>query len=144
MVQQIMPEQIPKFWEAAKDLIEDTIPDIHGESPQKMNNILSKLLDGSMILWVTFDGVKRKTNGLFITKVIEDDITEVKSLLMYAGHSYYSVGPETWMEGWEAMSKYGKNLGCKRMLVYTDVPFLIEQAKKFGGTTSYTFLDIPF
>jgi len=35
-------------------------------------------------------------------------------------------------------------LGCKRMIVYTDVPFLVEQAKKFGGVVSYTFLDIPF
>ena len=144
MVQQIMPEQVPKFWEAAKDAIELAIPDVYGESPQKMNNILSSLLNGAMILWVTFGGEEGKTNGLFITKIIEDDITEVKSLLLYCLHTYYSVTPDIWAEGWKAMRKYGMSLGCKRMVAYTDVPFIINEAEKVGGTVSYTYLDMPF
>jgi len=144
MVQQIMPEQIPEFWEAAKEAVEIAIPDVYGESPQKMNNILSSLLDGAMILWVNFESAERKTNGLFITKIVEDDITEVKSLLLYCLHTYYAVSPLNWAEGWEAMRKYGMSLGCKRMIAYTDVPFIIDEAKKVGGTVSYTYLDMPF
>ena len=40
MVQQIMPEQVPKFWEAAKNLVEEAIPNVYGESSNKLNNIL--------------------------------------------------------------------------------------------------------
>ena len=144
MVQQIMPEQVPKFWEAAKNLVEEAIPNVYGESSNKLNNILSELLMGTMILWVTFDGEEKKTNGLFITKVIEDGITEVRSLLMYCLYTYSNVTPQIWADGWEAMRKYGMSVGCKRMTAYTDVPFIIEQAKKVGGVVSYTFLDMPF
>jgi len=146
MVQQIMPEQVTAFWEAAKDTILKSIPTIHGESEQKMNNILAALLSGKMILWVTYeiDKMKKRTNGLFITRILEDDITEIKSLLMYCGHTYHPVSDQVWVEGWEAMEKYSKANGCWRMVVYTDVPALVERAKQFGGSTSYTFLSLPF
>jgi len=144
MVQQIMPEQVPAFWEAAKDAIESAIPNVHGKPEQKLNNVLSSLLSGAMILWINFESEERKSNGLFITRVIEDDITDVKSLLMYCLHTYYPVSSMNWVEGWEAMRKYGMSLGCTRMVAYTDVPAIINEAKKVGGVTSYTFLDMPF
>jgi len=146
MVQQIMPEQVVTFWGVAKEAIEQCLPDVYGESEQKMNNILAGLLNGSLTLWITYEIVKMKkqTNGLFITKILKDDITEMKSLLMYCLHTYYSVEDRTWIEGWEAMEKYGRSRDCKRMVVYTDVPYIIEQAKKFDGVASYTFISIPF
>ena len=147
MLQMIMPEQIPAFWGSLEEMLRKALPIIPGETDEKYNNILTKLLEGVMTCWVAYheeDGEKI-SNGIGITMVINEIITETKSLLIYAMATLEgkNASLQDYQEGIEALRKYAKSLGCNRVTSYTDNEYLVNMAKNIGGVSSYTFIAFP-
>jgi len=146
MVTKLLPDQIAKFWPVIKYAVEQSVPPTVGEHPDKMNRILSAMLSGKLDVWVSYqhqeDGVT-KFDGIGVTQILYDEASHTKSLLIYAVYAYEKTVPETWAEAYEAVGKYALSQGCNRYIAYSSVPFIIEQAKRFGGDTSFTFISLP-
>jgi len=147
MLQQIMPEQIPAFWGSLEEMIRKALPVVPGESDGKFNNILTKLLEGVMTCWVAYDDRdgEKVSNGIGITIVVSDDVTETKSLLLYCMATLEGGSPslQSYQEGMVALRKYAKSKGCDRVTAYTNIDYLINVAKSIGGVASYTFISFP-
>jgi len=147
MLQQVMPEQIPSYWEAIKKVIETALPKIAGESNNKANNILERLLEGVFTCWVSY-GIKdgeKKANGVGLTRIISDEITETKSLLIYCMATIEGGDPDfkEYQEGILALRKYARSKGCSRITSYTDIEYLVDMARNLGGGTIYSFIAFP-
>ena len=146
MLLQIMPEQVIQFKDMVKEAIEAAIPPVPGESVEKLNNIMVKLLSGEMTCWIIYrkleDGSKESI-GLMITKRVYDDVTETCSLLIYCLYIYKASNDKDWIEGFEALRKFGSKFGCSRITGYIQEDLVMKRVLQFGGGVEYSFISIP-
>lgn len=142
MLIRLTPEQISDHWEQLEFAIKESLPPTIGEVPDKMNNILMSLLDSRMQAWTSCsvkDG-KAVISGFVITQVLDDLASKTKSLLIYCLYGYEDVDESEWVEGIRVLKKFRDSIGCRRILAYTDMPYIIDVAKRLGANTDYTLV----
>lgn len=145
MLTRLLPDQISKHWDVIKYAIEGSLPPVAGEGPEKMNKILMSLLNGKSQCWASYiieDDVRR-FEGIMVTKISHDTISDTRSLMIYCLYSYGKVKKSSWLTGLRTIAKYAISNDCDRIIGYTSVPFLVGMAKKLGGDTKHTFISLP-
>ena len=142
MLTKLLPDQISNFWDIIKYAVEQSVPPIVGEHPNKMNNILSACLNGSLDVWASYVRGEDSTKfeGIVLTELLHDKSSQTNNLLIYCLYGYEKVDSQSWIAGLEAILKYADSLNCNQVIAYTDVAYLIEMASRFGGDTRYTFV----
>lgn len=135
MITRLLPEQVSNLWDIIKHAIEESLPPIVTRSPDSMNRILASLLSGKTDCWISYTKTEEmsKFDAVILTKLIFDDATHTKNLLLYSVYGYAKMEPRHWMEGFAFMSKYALAQGCDRLIAYTEVPYLIEMAKQYNA-----------
>jgi len=141
MMNQLLPDQISKFWDIIKYAIEQSTPPIVSESPNKMNNILMAALSGDIDVWVSYEREegKVKFNGVVLTEILFDKPSRTKNLLIYCLYGYEKISEDSWKHVVLALLKYAKSKGCNQVVAYTKVPYIIKVVKSLGGEADYTF-----
>jgi hypothetical protein len=141
----MLPEQVSKFWDVVKYAIEQSLPPIAGENPDRMNRILASILSYKTQCWASYvrDEDVRTFNGIVLTRIVTDDISGLKSLLIYCLYGYNNVSEDSWKTGFKTLVKWAMSKGCSSIIGYTDNPRAIEIVKKFGGEAKQTFVSIP-
>ena len=142
LVSKLLPEQISAFWDIIKYAIEESLPPIVGEHPDRMNRILSAALRGTLEVWAEYvkDGDNVKFEGIALTQILYDEPSGTKNLLVYCLYGYNPIDPGSWARTLIVIAKYAKEKGCNQIVAYTSVPHLINLAKGLGGNTDYTFI----
>ena len=142
MLNRLLPEQISNFWGVIKYAIEQSLPPIVGEHPDKMNRVLSAALSGKVDVWASYvkDGEGNRFEGIMLTQILYDDASNTRNLLIYCLYGYDVVSKETWLNGLVSLVKYAKSRNCVQIIAYTDVPSLIDLVKNLGGEAKYTFI----
>lgn len=145
-----MPEQVMKYWDSIRSGLELSLPPIVGKKniadDDVMNNICAAMLAGQMVCWLCYrkkeDGAD--VTGFVVTTILADQCTMTKSLLLYSVYSPddREIGDDGWAEGFVALSKYGKSMGCSNMVGYTNIGTIIERVEEYGGT-AYKFGVVP-
>jgi hypothetical protein len=142
MLTKLIPEQISKLWPIIKYAIEQSVPPMAGDHPEKMNRILSSALCGKIDIWASYakkDNVN-KFEGIVVTEVLYDDASGIKNLLIYSVFGYEKTSKSTWITGLATLAKYGKSLKCNNIVAYSSEKDIIDLVKRLGGDTSFTFL----
>ena len=142
MLTKLLPDQISKFWDIIKYAIEESLPPLAGDHPDRMNRILSALLSSKVQCWASYRREKNNTifEGVCLTKLLYDDVSDTRNLLLYSVYGYEKTIEETWMEAFLAVAKYAEGLDCNRIVGYTSVPYLVEKAKLYGANTDNVFV----
>lgn len=142
MLTKLLPEQISKFWDIIKYAVEESLPPVVGESPNKMNNILMSCLNGTLEVWASYERSEEGTRfeGLMITSILYDKSSQTKNLLIYCIYGYNKVDKQSWYSGLTSLLKYAKSKNCNQIVAYTDVPMLVDLVKSLGGEARYTFV----
>ena len=142
MLVKLLPEQISKFWDVIKYAIEQSVPPIAGEHPNKMNNILMAALEGSIDIWASYrkDKNVNKFEAIVVTEILYDVPTRTRNLLIYCVYGYSDIGEKSWIDGVRAIAKYAASKRCNRMVAYTEVPYIVDLVSRLGADTRYTFI----
>jgi len=140
MITKLLPEDVSKYWDIISYGLERSLPPV-ANGVERMNNILASLLAGSMECWLGSEG--DQIAGMMVTAVAEDVCSGTRDLMIYALYGYDKLPGELWVEGYSLVSRYAKSKNCGRITAYTNVPSLVEVAKKFGGDTQYTYITVP-
>ena len=145
MLLQIMPEQVIQFKEVIRAAVDASLPETPGESANKFNNILQKLLIGEMTGWIIYrrEEDKKKTIGFMITTIEYNDITETKSLLIYCIHVYGMSNDKDWVEGFRALEAYGVKHKCTSLTGYMLRDSFLKRAYQFGAEVRQLVI-VPF
>ena len=141
MLVRLLPDQISKFWDIIKYAVEQSLPPIVGEHPDKMQNILMAALDGSIDVWASYSKGEEgnKFEGVVLTELLFDRPSRTKNLLLYCLYGYEGVDSKSWMTGIHTLAKYALSRGCNQVVAYTDIPYMINLTKKLGGEAKYTY-----
>jgi len=142
MLTQLTLDQVSSYWDIVKYAIEESLPPLTVDHPDRMNKILSNLLSNESQCWVSYIKGEEETKfeGVVVTKIIYDDVSDTKNLLIYCLYGYDAIDSKSWMIGLEALVKYAKANNCAQVVGYTDVPRVIEIVNSLGGQTDYTFI----
>ena len=146
MLTRLLPDQISEYWDIISPAIEASLPPIASGKEERMNRVLMSLLSSQSQCWAGYrvdDNEKRVFEGIMVTKIYHDYISNCKSLLIYSLYSYSKVSKRTWLNGFKSIIKYAMSHDCEDIVAYTSVPFLIDMAKKLGGNVDYTFVKLP-
>ena len=142
MLTRLLPEQVSKFWDIIKYALEESLPPIVGGHPERMNRILTSLLTDKAICWASYkrgeEGVKFE--GIAVTRILYDDVSDTRNLLIYAVYGYEETDSNTWIEGITSILKYANSKRCEQIIAYTDFPHVVEIVDRLGGSTATTFL----
>jgi len=142
MLVKLLSDQVARNWEEIKVAIKRSAPVVEGESPEKYNNILERMLIGKMDCWLSYNEEK-VMDTLITTYVIEDEIGGTRSLMIYSVTGIGPVSLKSWIEGIKTLKDYGKSLGCNRLMAYSCNEFILKIAEKNGGDSSWHLVTIP-
>jgi len=142
MLTRLLPDQIAKFWPIIKYAVEESLPPIVGEHPDKMNRMLSAMLSGKLEVWASYKKPNNKFEAIVVTQFLYDEASNTRNFLLYCLYGYEQIDSASWTEGWIALAKYAKAKGCHSIMAYTANAHLIDLAKLYGGNTDYTFISL--
>lgn len=142
MLTRLLPEQVAKFWDVIKYAVEESLPPLVGGHPDRMNRILTSLLSGGLTCWASYRKCENGNifEGICITKLIYDEASHTRNLLLYTVYGYNKIVEDSWANAFISIAKYAKKHKCNEIIAYTDVPYLVKKAKEFGADTSFTFV----
>ena len=147
MLTRLLPEQVSKFWDVIKYAIEESLPPIAGEHPDKMNRILSSALSGNLTVWVSYiiDGEVKRLEAVLCTRILYDDVSNTRNLLIYCFYGYENIDSQSYVDGIRALAKYAVAKHCSQVIAYTDIEYVKQVVNYLGGESKYTFLsfDVP-
>ena len=142
MIIRLSTAQISTHWEAIKDMIVRAVPDLPGQFANRENNILRSLLIGESVCWIGYKNTEEKKNnivGMMITRIIYDDITDIRSLLIYCIASWEVLDYSFYREGFGPLKDYAKEASCNRIIFYSDELRVIKLAEDLGFNTDLHF-----
>jgi len=143
LIVKMLPEQVSAFWDVIKYAIEESVPPMVHDHPDKINRILSSILRGTMDVWASYNKLQDETvkfESIAIVQVLYDEPSNTKNLLIYCLFGYDHISGDSWIQKFSTAIKVAKELGCTQVTAYSNSEKVIESAKKFGGDTSYTFI----
>ena len=141
MLTKLLPEQISEHWNIIKFAIQESLPPTVGQNPDKLNRILTSALSGKIEIWASYiRGDDSVFEVIVVTKLLYDESSDTRNLLIYCLYGYNEVQEDSWLIGLQTIVKYAKNINCQQIVAYTDSPYIVDIVKKLGGDTSYTFL----
>ena len=141
MLTRLLPDQVSKHWNIIKYGVERSLPPIVSAHPDKMNRILSAALCGRIDVWVSRPKEdKSKLEFIALTKILYDDVSDTKNLLIYCIYSYDGVSRASWDSGLMTVLKEASGRGCSQIVAYTNLPYVVDLTRRLGGEAIYTFL----
>jgi hypothetical protein len=142
VLNKLLPDQVSQYWDIIKYAIEQSLPPAIGDHPDKMNRILAAALADKVDVWMIYQrgDVEVKFEGIALTKILYDDASDTKNLLLYCIYGYEPLSNKDWQEGLVGLVKYAKSKDCSFITAYTEFPKIVSLAKHLGADTRYTFL----
>jgi hypothetical protein len=135
-------DQVSTHWDIIKYAVEQSLPPLTVDHPDRLNRILSSMLKGQTQCWASYtkNGNERRFEGIAVTKIIYDDASNTRNLLLYCLYGYDDITSQSYIDGLTALAKYAEANNCAQAVAYTNVPKLVELANNLGGNTEYTFI----
>lgn len=144
MLIKFLPEQVAKHWHKIKEaVVLGSADSVKIDETEKLNNILDKILVGSMICWISVDSKTNQIDGVITTTFLEDDISGEKNVLIYSLTSIGNSNMDSWKEGLQTIQKYTKSIGCKRLIAYSKDPLICRFVESIGGSCDFRILELP-
>ena len=142
MLTKLLPDQVSQHWDVIKYAIEESLPPVVGDNPDKMNNILMSILTDKTQCWASYvrDESETRFEGIVLTRILYDDASDTKSLLIYCLYGYEKVDKESWLGGIKALSKFALSRGCVQVVAYTAHDYIVNISKSLGADSAYTFV----
>lgn len=150
MLIQLTPEQIASNWDFLKTCIVTNMP-MQRDHKQLDNNVLLALLGGSMQCWVEAnqtmqnDEPKTEIRAVVVTQILEDELSETNSLLIYSLVGLNNMFDFTsWRKGLLTLAQFGRLAGCSNILAYTGNESILTFMRRLGANDSQRVLILPF
>lgn len=140
----LVPDQIPRFWEAIKfaainaEMVEEKYRD------NFLNRLLYLLLSSRAQCFVRLSE-DRKLQMIGLTSIQVDPIRDEKTLFAYSLYSFEKVPGEVWIKDLENLKDWAKASGCKTLTAWTNNDKSITLFNMLGWKKRFDLfiLDIP-
>jgi len=142
MLVKLTADQIAKYWDDLRPMIEAALPPtVSQDVENRMNYILARLLADNMHCWVVQRGGQIWGVGTAIIQ--EDTASGGRDLLIYSLYALPGATGDDWKEAYETGMKWAATQGCTRAAGYTTNPDMLSVLSQFGAEM-WTYAMVPF
>jgi hypothetical protein len=142
----MLPVQVSEQWDMLRPVIQKSLPVRPFEDQNRMANILTSILGGRLSVHIF--GFPQETGKVIpaaiVTtgKVIDvDSIYEDLLIVSATGIGKMEMGDLT--AGINLLMTYAKGLGCRNLVMYTEVAGIKKLLERAGGRTGQTLVVLP-
>lgn len=111
MIIQLMPQDIPQFWEAIKFTCKNADEVNEKDFPAYANELLIALLTEKAQCFVRLDD-KRILHALVVTRVYDNKLTNEKYLFVQSLYAWTPTGTGEWTSDLDFIVQFAKSAGC--------------------------------
>jgi len=141
MLVRLTTDQISRFWEVIRYSFEQSAPPVAKVSPEHSANLLEDLLAGTADCWISFQRKnENKIDGVVITKVVIDEASKTRNLLIYSLFAHTLTNKDSWTEGLRVLARWAKSKGCYNIIGFTQENQIVSLVNKLGGDTNTTLI----
>ena len=139
MLIKLLSNQIPAYEDVINETIEKAIPRYQEKLRTKL---YEDLLFGISQCWVSTSD--NQFEAIIITRISEDTAKGGKVCTLIAGYAPGGTSEKSFIEGWEAVSKFAKMQNCDLIDLYTDNSEIEKYMKLFPKIweTKYYQIDL--
>ena len=138
---QLTPEQVNEDWTAISEGIDLALPPIADEkAPDRMDKILSALMDGRMKCWIL--SVGEEPYVLMTLTITQDNMTGTKNLCLYSLYGYRPISYKIWHLLLKEGQTFARKAGCNKIIAYSSLPRVLDLVKILGGDSSYHLITL--
>ena len=113
----LLPDQIPAFWEAIKYASVNTNMVEEKYRGRYLNRLLYLLLSDKAQCFVELDD-QRRLEKIMITKIVQDEITDNKTLFISALYAFRKGSEMTWLKHLDWFRDFARSRGCRTMTTW--------------------------
>src|SRR4030065_2714353 len=136
MVIKLLPNQVPKIWDAIKFAAANADRINEKDLPLYLNRLLAALLSEKAQCFLRLDE-GRQLLAVAITRLIQDEITGEKSLFLNCLYSFKRVPAEEWRADQKVLVDFAKRQGCKKMIAFSNSEKVFKMATAHGFSERY-------
>lgn len=131
MFVKLLPNQIPSVWEQIKFTVTKA-SDLSGDSLRRyLNVLLHSLLNSKSCCFVRANS-DRKLLAIIIVKIVIEEYTGDKSLLIENLYSFQSVDWSEWLDNFNTVKQLAVKENCKRIIAHSRNPAVFDLATRLG------------
>lgn len=120
MIIQLQPDQVSEYWDKIKPgaISAMELDPLDPQTSVFSNNLFISLLNGTHQAWLLFNDA-RDVYAMGVTCILEDRLTNARSLHVDAFYSFHTLTDELAHEATEYVSKYAAANGCVQIRALT-------------------------
>lgn len=136
MTIKLLPDQVPKLWNAIK-FAAATVDRVKEKNlPNYLNKLLAALLSDKAQCFIRMDE-NRHLLAIALTKISIDDISGDKVLTITCVYSFQKSAATDWNEDRELLRSFAIKSGCKRIVTHSSNPRIFDLALSNGFSEQY-------
>ena len=131
MIIKVLPNKIPKIW----DLIKLAVTKSNGlvdNAEETLNDLLHSLLSSKSQCFIRHNEHQEKINAVVITKIMANNQTGEKYLLLQTYYAFEAGSDSDWAENMQTAIDFAKKEECSYILCITRNEKIINLAAKYG------------
>ena len=136
MIIELLPDQVPKLWDAIKYGVVHTGNINEKDRPPYLCCLLHALLSSKANCFVWLDN-ERNLIAICIVRTMCDNITGKKSLIIESLYSFERSTLSIWREGLKLSIKLAKKRNCTKIIALAADPRVCTIAEKLGFNERY-------
>ena len=140
VVLRLSSEQVTKYWDHIKEVLEDIRPPHEEVSAEGFNAVLEHLLAETAQAWMlTEEGMIK---GIIISMVRLEFLLGTRNLYVMAAYSYEGISRELWKQAHHTLNKFASGMQCANIIGFTNVEKIKSVVRMLGGDTSTTLIQL--
>ena len=132
----LLGREISERWPIIKAALKLSALPVADTNDEKLNNVLTALLDGRAICWMT--GNARRPRTVIILTMSVEEISGTRNLLVYCAHSFEREKTQEYINMVESLKEYAINQKCDNIICYVWNDKLKDLLKSYGAECNYT------
>lgn len=130
-------------WHFIKDAMIKAFPPIAEESDENFLVMQEQFLIGEMDCWFGVESLDAQDIiAVMTTKVVREDVTGTKNMLIFSVTSYQLHSMDLWIDGYDTLRKYSAAKGCRKIISFSNNPRVLEVAKTLGADIEWRLIQL--
>lgn len=121
----LLPSQVPRLWNQIKYAASNADRVNERDLPKYLTRLLHALMSEKAQCFIRLNE-DRTLMAVVITRILIDDMTGDKSLLIQCLYSFQGVPDQEWKEDMDIVELFAQKTKCKKILSYSNNPRVYE------------------
>lgn len=130
-------------WDFIKEAITTAFPPIADATDKAFLLMQEQFLLGEMDCWYAVESIDaEEIIAVMTTKVVREDVTGTKNMLIFSVTSYMPHRADLWTSGYDSLKRYAASKGCSKIVSFTNNSNVLQIAQSLGADIEWHLIQL--